>query len=49
MMSFPDKKILRKQELDAFIVSALCPEFTDNSFIQELQVSFLYSIWVLVV
>lgn len=37
-MSFPETKILRKQELDAFIVTALAPEFPNAQYTQELRV-----------
>lgn len=38
IMSFPETKILRKQELDAFIVTALAPEFPNAQYTQELRV-----------
>jgi hypothetical protein len=40
MMSFPEKKVLRKPELDAFITTAIMPELMNAEINQELQVSF---------
>jgi hypothetical protein len=40
-MSFTDKKILRKPELDAFIAQAFSPELMNAHYLQELQVYFL--------
>jgi len=37
-MSFTDKKILRKPELDAFIAQAFSPELMNAHYLQELQV-----------
>jgi hypothetical protein len=44
-MSFTDKKILRKPELDAFIAQAFSPELMNAHYLQELQVH-LVSIFV---
>lgn len=38
-MSYPDKCILRKQELDAFISQAFAPELMNSQYLQELTVS----------
>jgi len=39
-MSFSDKiKILRRQELDAFIAQAFSPELMNAQYLQDLQVS----------
>lgn len=38
MMSFPDKKVLRRAELDAFITTAIMPELMNADLNQELQV-----------
>jgi hypothetical protein len=43
-MSFTDKKILRKPELDAFIAQAFSPELMNAHYLQELQVHFM-SFW----
>ncbi|XP_065201519.1 constitutive coactivator of PPAR-gamma-like protein 1 homolog isoform X3 [Planococcus citri] len=43
IMSFPDKKVLRKPELDAFIVAVLSPEFNSPTFIQDLKIPQLSS------
>lgn len=45
-MSFSDKiKILRRQELDAFIAQAFSPELMNAQYLQDLQVkSSFYSI-----
>lgn len=38
-MSFSDKiKILRRQELDAFIAQAFSPELMNAQYLQDLQV-----------
>ncbi|KAJ9598878.1 hypothetical protein L9F63_026588 [Diploptera punctata] len=37
IMSFTDKKILRKPELDAFIAQAFSPELMNAHYLQELQ------------
>ena len=38
-MTFSDKvKILRRQELDAFIVQAFSPELMNAQYLQDLQV-----------
>jgi len=37
MMSFPEKKVLRKPELDAFITTAIMPELMNAEINQELQ------------
>ncbi|XP_075235420.1 constitutive coactivator of PPAR-gamma-like protein 1 homolog [Lycorma delicatula] len=37
MMSFPDKKVLRRSELDAFIMTALSPELMNAEYNQDLQ------------
>lgn len=37
-MSYPDKCILRKQELDAFIAQAFAPELMNSQYLQELTV-----------
>lgn len=38
-MTFSDKiKILRRQELDAFIVQAFSPELMNAPYLQDLQV-----------
>lgn len=38
-MSFSDKiKILRRQELDAFIVQAFSPDLMNPQYLQDLQV-----------
>ncbi|KAJ4439651.1 hypothetical protein ANN_07779 [Periplaneta americana] len=39
IMSFTDKKILRKPELDAFIAQAFSPELMNAHYLQELQVN----------
>jgi hypothetical protein len=39
-MSFTDKMILRKPELDAFIAQAFSPELMNAHYLQELQVHF---------
>lgn len=41
IMSFTDKKILRKPELDAFIAQAFSPELMNAHYLQELQVHFM--------
>lgn len=38
-MSFPEKKVLRKPELDAFITTAIMPELMNADLSQELQVN----------
>lgn len=39
IMSFSDKiKILRRQELDAFIAQAFSPELMNAQYLQDLQV-----------
>lgn len=38
-MSYPEKCILRKQELDAFIAQAFSPELMNSQYLQELTVS----------
>lgn len=44
-MSFSDKiKILRRQELDAFIAQAFSPELMNAQYLQDLQVKCFYSI-----
>jgi hypothetical protein len=45
-MSFTDKKIFRKPELDAFIAQAFSPELMNAHYLQELQV-WLVQIFVL--
>lgn len=45
IMSFSDRiKILRRQELDAFIVTAFAPELMNAQYLQDLQVRF-YQLW----
>lgn len=39
-MSFPEKKVLRRPELDAFIITAISPELVNQEFTQEVQVQF---------
>ena len=41
-MSFTDKKILRKPELDAFIAQAFSPELMNAHYLQELQVNKIF-------
>lgn len=41
-MSYSDKCILRKQELDAFIAQAFAPELMNSQYLQELTVSELF-------
>lgn len=41
-MSFPEKKVLRRAELDAFITTAIMPELMNADLNQELQVCVLY-------
>lgn len=42
-MSFSDKiKILRRQELDAFIAQAFSPELMNAQYLQDLQVKEIY-------
>ncbi|KAK7793934.1 hypothetical protein R5R35_007700 [Gryllus longicercus] len=43
MISFPDKKILRKPELDAFIAQAFSPELMNAHYLQELQLPLVTS------
>uniref|UniRef100_A0A1B6BZX8 Constitutive coactivator of PPAR-gamma-like protein 1 homolog n=1 Tax=Clastoptera arizonana TaxID=38151 RepID=A0A1B6BZX8_9HEMI len=43
MMIFPDKKVLRKPELDAFITTAIMPELMNTEHNQELQLSVVSS------
>ncbi|XP_073973684.1 constitutive coactivator of PPAR-gamma-like protein 1 homolog isoform X2 [Rhodnius prolixus] len=38
MMSFPERKVLRKHELDAIIVTALDPHLGNSEYNQDLQV-----------
>ncbi|KAK9501042.1 hypothetical protein O3M35_002165 [Rhynocoris fuscipes] len=38
MMSFPERKVLRKHELDAIIVTALDPNLGNSEYNQDLQV-----------
>lgn len=40
-MSIPDQRILRRQELDAFITQAFAPELMNPQYLQELTVSTL--------
>lgn len=40
-MSFPDKPVLRKHELDAIIATAMDPQLTNSECNQELAVSIL--------
>lgn len=43
-MSFSDKiKILRRQELDAFIAQAFSPELMNAQYLQELQVKLKFN------
>lgn len=39
MMSFPDRRILRKHELDALIAQAFSPELMNATYLQDLQVN----------
>lgn len=39
MMSFPERKVLRKHELDAIIVTALDPHLGNSEYNQDLQVN----------
>lgn len=48
MMSFPDKKVLRRAELDAFITTAIMPELMNADLNQELQVCTLLVLFQLV-
>ncbi|KAF4518510.1 hypothetical protein B566_EDAN009710 [Ephemera danica] len=41
MMSFPDRGILRKHELDALIAQAHAPELMNATYLQDLQVNWL--------
>ncbi|XP_069703261.1 constitutive coactivator of PPAR-gamma-like protein 1 homolog isoform X1 [Periplaneta americana] len=43
IMSFTDKKILRKPELDAFIAQAFSPELMNAHYLQELQLPLVTS------
>jgi len=43
IMSFTDKKILRKPELDAFIAQAFSPELMNAHYLQELQLPMVSS------
>ncbi|PSN37579.1 hypothetical protein C0J52_15967 [Blattella germanica] len=43
IMSFTDKKILRKPELDAFIAQAFSPELMNSHYLQELQLPLVTS------
>lgn len=43
MMSFPDKKVLRRSELDAFIMTALSPELMNAEYNQDLQLPLVTS------
>ena len=42
-MSFPERPILKKQELDAFIIAALTLESSEPNTLQELNVSSIIS------
>jgi len=47
-MSFTDRKILRKPELDAFIAQAFSPELMNAHYLQELQVHLVQIfVWVI--
>ncbi|KAG8233956.1 hypothetical protein J437_LFUL014165 [Ladona fulva] len=43
IMSFPDKRVLRKPELDVFIVQAFSPELMNANYLQELQLPLVTS------
>ncbi|KAG8242101.1 constitutive coactivator of PPAR-gamma-like protein 1 isoform X1 [Homalodisca vitripennis] len=43
MMSFPEKKVLRKPELDAFITTAIMPELMNAELNQDLQLQVVSS------
>lgn len=43
MMSFPEKRVLRRPELDAFITTAILPELMNAEYNQELQLSVVTS------
>lgn len=40
-MSFPDKGVLRKHELDAIIATAMDPQLSNSEYNQELSVSYI--------
>ncbi|XP_071442772.1 constitutive coactivator of PPAR-gamma-like protein 1 homolog [Hetaerina americana] len=43
IMSFPDKRVLRKPELDVFIAQAFSPELMNAHYLQELQLPLVTS------
>lgn len=47
IMTFTEVPILQKYELDAFIITAVAPELSKTENTQELQVSALYKVYLL--
>ena len=41
-MSTPNGPVLRKQELDAFLLTAFSSDLTNAHYLQDLQVCFIY-------